>query len=169
MSAPVRVTVDGEPVTREVTLDQVREYMCSKGWEKRSETDRDDFGKPLGATVEIWGKGIDPKDEILLWTGGVAGAHIERRTANAIGEVARSEQRHPAAVLREIANVGADAMAVDARYAREHEIAEAWKALLFAERCHRLARSRTDEEHEEARRVKHQAEAKLRALGIDPD
>jgi hypothetical protein len=103
MTAPIRVTVDGEPVTREVTLEQVREYLRARGWEKRAETDKDDDGNLLGAIVEIWGTGAE---EILFWTSGPGGSMMQRRISNVIARVAVHEQRHPAAVLREIASGG---------------------------------------------------------------
>lgn len=82
MTVPIRVTVDGEPVTREVTMEQMRAYLLAKGWERRAETA--DHHEHF--TIDDKTAVIDP-------------LQLEQ----AIGDIAGQESRSPAAVLREIA------------------------------------------------------------------
>lgn len=91
MTAPIRVTVDGEPVTREVTLEQVRAYLTAKGWCRDDNTHG----------YERWLHECGPGD------GDAAPSWIIFPTITPMGlvveRVAAQEQRHPSAVLRAIA------------------------------------------------------------------
>src|SRR5690348_8601585 len=99
MTVPIRVTVDGEPVVREVTLDQVREYLRAKGWEMRAEREK----------FQLWMRPGDTEPESPVvwvedWPDPGLRAHGARGT---ICSFARHERRKPAAVLREIEAHGA--------------------------------------------------------------
>lgn len=94
VSDVIKVTVDGEPVTREITLERVRAYLAGKGWIKGIETDKDDFGNPLRCRVEVWDHGCA---SVLIWLDGKGSG---RRM---IEDIAGREGRPPAEVLREIA------------------------------------------------------------------
>lgn len=91
----IRVTVDGEPVTREVSLRQVRAYLSARGWAKS-----DDHG-----WAEVWRRS---RGSVWLYVDHEDSAYM---LDCSVRDVARTEQRHPAEVLREIAG---DAVAINA-------------------------------------------------------
>ncbi len=98
MSDPIKVTVDGEPVTAEVTLEQVRAYLRRKGWEPPSRV----------APIEVWSKGEGPRVSVTM------------ALDQTVRVVAAWEQRHPAAVLREIAGTVEPIETGYTRAARKH-------------------------------------------------
>jgi hypothetical protein len=98
MTDAIKVTVDGPPVTAEVTLEQVREYLRRKGWVKSVELECAQLwtlnrktGAPEEPKVDVFDFPPDRLEE----------AAIELRYT--VLAVARHEQREPSEVLREIA------------------------------------------------------------------
>lgn len=101
MTAPVKVTVEGEPLTLEVTRDQVRAYLWARGWEKRSE--KEGYGELWVATdaaLKI--------DGVCLWVGAIGRESESGAMGRVLGWVAAFEERHPSAVLRDIAATPTD-------------------------------------------------------------
>lgn len=88
MSDKIRVTVDGEPVSAEVSWEQVRAYLRAKGWELEDERDG----------LQMWVQGPH-----TIW---MEGREV-RRVLNAI---ACHEGRHTAAVLRGAEPDGVEAL-----------------------------------------------------------
>lgn len=122
----IRVTVDGEPATREVSWDDVRAYLRARGWEQTGDS----------KSVEWWTKNVDGD----RWKVGLI--MLERRAnenlASAIANVAYFEGLHPSAVLRGIAR-GTEPTGVEAL--SEEEIALAEETLGDAKTAERIDRS----------------------------
>lgn len=103
MIAPIRVTVE-EPITREITLEQVREYMSCKKWREHV-TPPERLGLGPAVSIALWkcpghAGPFDPAVSIIRPLDGQTDEEIVRA---AIYTIAAHEGRSPAAVLREIA------------------------------------------------------------------
>jgi len=96
----ISVTVDGPPVSREVTWEQVRAYLRAKGWGHHSS---------YQSGVETW---VDAANEYSVYLG-PTGARAAESLQLVVYTLHHHEQRHPSAVLADIARGTEEPAALD--------------------------------------------------------